>query len=176
MRRKLPIRTRGRQQSSPPDSGSVRGEPDARDGIRQAFSGELDGEPAVVGRAHAGGDAHALLDRPDGGHEERTERVEDLRAPLERALDLDAEALGGLSTSQITQSEVTAGECGRAQARPGRWLVGSSRRRRWQSSSRASSDDVLGPLREERRACARPAGGRVVHNAIPRPPPPRVAM
>src|SRR5207237_6922058 len=76
-----------------------RRERDPRDRVGEPLPRELDRQPAVVARAHARGYSYAVLGGPGDRHEQRPERIEHLRRPFERALDVGADALGGFRSS-----------------------------------------------------------------------------
>ena len=80
-----------------------RRERDPRDRVGEPLPRELDRQPAVVARAHARGYSYAVLGGPGDRHEQRPERIEHLRRPFERALDVGADALGGFRSSWIAK-------------------------------------------------------------------------
>ena len=80
-----------------------RGERNARDRVREAFAGQLDRKPAVVARAQTRGDAHAFFRWTGDRQQQRAEGIEHLRRPFQRALDVGANAFGGLRPGWIAK-------------------------------------------------------------------------
>ena len=84
-------------------SDSLGGESDANDGIRETFTGKLDGKPAIVARTQTGCDPHPVLRRSGHRDEQGAESIEDLARPFERAIDVRAKALGRLGATGVAK-------------------------------------------------------------------------